>query len=337
MPVYNCENYINEAIESILTQTFSNFELIIIDDASTDSTVKFIKSYADKRIVLFEKKTNSGYSESLNFGLTIAKGENIARMDGDDISHKTRFEKQISILDNSKKIVLCGTWMEILDSGKLIIFPIEHDEINVCLLKHCCIAHPTVMLRMSFLVEHSLTYNTLMEPAEDYDLWIRMVRKGVFAIIPEKLLKYRMHNQQTSIVKQNIQKQKTFLIKVIHLSTIINISVAKKFYSVQDIINLKSTKKKIAYLNWILKECEYLKYRNNTILFFESEHFNSFLEDHKKTVNRYIFLSSSSHDPMLLFYFGKTIMKNRNYFKLFEVLKNIIKCIFFYNRSFTLY
>lgn len=95
MPVYNCENYIREAVESILNQTYANFEFIIIDDASTDQTVAIIQSYKDKRIHLVVKPKNSGLTNSLNYGLTIAKGKYIARMDGDDISLPNRFQNKL--------------------------------------------------------------------------------------------------------------------------------------------------------------------------------------------------------------------------------------------------
>ena len=99
MPVYNCEKYIAMSIESILNQTINDFELLIIDDASTDQTLAIITSYEDTRIKIISKPVNSGYTESLNIGLKIAKGKYIARMDGDDISFTRRFEKQLSFLE----------------------------------------------------------------------------------------------------------------------------------------------------------------------------------------------------------------------------------------------
>ncbi len=109
MPVYNCELYIKEAIDSILNQTFTDFEFLIIDDASTDKTVSIIKEYKDFRIQLIEKEGNKGISDSLNYGLKVAKGEYIARMDGDDISLPERFVKQVTFLDSNPDVILCGS------------------------------------------------------------------------------------------------------------------------------------------------------------------------------------------------------------------------------------
>ena len=108
MPVYNCFDYIQEAINSILNQTFSDFELIIIDDYSSDGTVDLIKKFNDPRIKLTVKSVNSGISNSLNYGLKIAKGKYIARMDGDDISFPDRFERQVKFMDLNPKVILCG-------------------------------------------------------------------------------------------------------------------------------------------------------------------------------------------------------------------------------------
>jgi glycosyltransferase involved in cell wall biosynthesis len=123
MPVYNCELYIKEAIYSILNQTFTDYELIIIDDCSTDSTADIIKDYSDSRIIFFEKDSNSGYTNSLNYGLSVAKGEYIARMDGDDISLPTRLEKQVHFLNSNPDIVLCGTSYSIMEQQGVFYMP----------------------------------------------------------------------------------------------------------------------------------------------------------------------------------------------------------------------
>ena len=114
MPVYNCELYVQEAIDSILNQTFIDFELLIIDDCSTDKTVEIINNYADKRIKLTTKPHNTGLTNSLNYGLSIAQGQYIARMDGDDVSVLDRFEKQVKFLDTNPDIILCGTWYQLM-------------------------------------------------------------------------------------------------------------------------------------------------------------------------------------------------------------------------------
>ena len=112
MPAYNAEKYINEAIDSILAQTFTDFEFIIIDDGSTDSTCAIVESYSDSRIRFFKNEHNLGVAATLNRGLDLARGEYIARMDADDISLPTRFEKQAAYMDSHPDVVVCGTGVE---------------------------------------------------------------------------------------------------------------------------------------------------------------------------------------------------------------------------------
>lgn len=205
MPVYNCEKYIQEAVESILNQTYTNFELLIIDDCSTDKTVSIINNFKDPRIKLNVKEKNTGYTNSLNYGLTIAIGKYIARMDGDDISLPERFEKQVSFLEENQDVVLCGTAYKIMHNKRYITFPEKHDLIKVRMLKGNQIAHPSVVIRASILKEHHLEYNPKMEPAEDYDLWTRMLCLGKFHNLQEPLLNYRIHEKQVSTQFKNIQ------------------------------------------------------------------------------------------------------------------------------------
>src|SRR5688572_11820056 len=181
MPVYNCSEYVHDAIESILGQTFTDFELIIIDDASTDNTKQVVKSFADPRINLIEKSDNSGLSSSLNMGIDIAKGEFIARMDGDDISLPERLQKQVEFLRVNPKVILCGSWFQIIPGNYTIEHPLTDEEIRIAFLDYCAIGHPTVMFNGSLLRSSGLKYNQAIEHAEDYDLWTRMIQHGRMA------------------------------------------------------------------------------------------------------------------------------------------------------------
>lgn len=156
MPVFNCELYIKDAVDSILNQTYNNFEFLIIDDASTDETVSIIKAYTDSRIKLIEKPINTGLTNSLNQGLKLAKGKYIARMDGDDISLPERFEKQITFLEKNPEVVLCGSWFNVIGSELVIKTPENYEDIKLALLKGNCIAHPSVMMRNKFLINFLL-------------------------------------------------------------------------------------------------------------------------------------------------------------------------------------
>jgi glycosyltransferase involved in cell wall biosynthesis len=205
MPVYNCENFVRDALMSILDQSYSDFELIIIDDASTDKTVSIINEIKDTRIELIEKLENTGYTNSLNFGLSIAKGKYIARMDGDDISHPERFTKQVDFLESHLDVIVCGTNYSFIGRKTNKVLPENHEDIKIELLKNTCFGHPTVMIRKEILDKHDLKYDIEKEPAEDYALWITLLNYGKFHNIQEDLLLYRVHDGQVSRERREIQ------------------------------------------------------------------------------------------------------------------------------------
>ena len=206
MPVYNGFKYLDEAMKSILNQTFQNFEFIIIDDGSTDDSVKIIKSYDDNRIRLVENKNNLGQSETLNIGLNIAKGKYIARMDQDDISMPERLERQSEFMEDNPQIGVCGTWIQLIGKYNGIAeLETEDDLIKIKLLTNQNLAHPSVMIRKQILENYKLSYSISYTVAQDYDLWVRMFDHCSFANLPKPLLKYRIHENQKSrkVVEQN--------------------------------------------------------------------------------------------------------------------------------------
>lgn len=205
LPVYNAELFIAKSIKSILNQTYSNFELLIVDDCSTDATLTIINGFQDSRIKLFEKTKNTGYTESLNWGIDLAQGTFIARMDADDVSLPTRFEKQIEFLKKNKNISICGTGAYIDGGNFEFNYPQEHEQILINLLFGSSLIHPSIMGRRAIFKEYK--YDVQKEPAEDYDLFTRLVAGGKhIANLKEKLLIYRIHSSQISL-RQN-QKQK---------------------------------------------------------------------------------------------------------------------------------
>ena len=147
MPVYNGEKYLKEAIDSILNQTFSDFEFIIVNDCSSDNTEDIIKSYKDNRIVYLKNEENSGVATTLNRGLDIAKGEYIARMDADDISLPKRFEKQVDFMDKNKNCIICGSNTELFGaiSGRTYV-PLTDSAIRATVIFSSPFTHPTVMI-----------------------------------------------------------------------------------------------------------------------------------------------------------------------------------------------
>ena len=132
MPVYNAERHLSESIKSILNQSFSEFEFLIINDGSSDGSREIIKSFNDSRIVLHDNNRNFGLTKSLNIGLNLAKGRYIARMDADDISYQNRLEKQYQFMENNPDIGFCGTWYKkIGDSSKILKTPINPEKIKM--------------------------------------------------------------------------------------------------------------------------------------------------------------------------------------------------------------
>jgi glycosyltransferase involved in cell wall biosynthesis len=205
MPVYNGATYLNDAIDSILKQTFSDFEFLIIDDCSTDQSIDLIKAYNDPRIKLIVNKKNMGQSNTLNKGLSLAMGEYIARMDQDDISMPVRLKKQMEFMDECPNIGVCGSWIQ--HFGKydyLTPLELDDDSIKIKLLTNQNLAHSSVMIRKSTLVKYQLNYDPTFTVAMDYDLWVRMFEYCSFANLPEPLLKYRTHKNQKSKIISGI-------------------------------------------------------------------------------------------------------------------------------------
>ncbi|WP_177732634.1 MULTISPECIES: glycosyltransferase family 2 protein [Flavobacterium] len=212
VPVYNVAGYIREAIDSILHQTYSNFECLIIDDNSTDDTCSIIEKYQDSRLQIIKKDTNSGLANSLNIGLKLAKGKYIARMDGDDVLVETRFEKQVQLLEANPGIGVCGTAYETFPQKNSIELPEEHSDILTCMLFRCVVAHPSVMMRKE-LFNQEMEYDETKEPAEDYELWSRLLSRTRFFNIQEILLKYRVHSGQISKIKAQKQKEISYEVR----------------------------------------------------------------------------------------------------------------------------
>lgn len=205
MPVYNAEKYLCEAIESILNQTYINFEFIIINDGSTDNSLGIIKKYKyyDERIILLDRKKR-GLIESLNEGLSKTKGKYIARMDSDDISLPRRFEKQLAFMENYKEIGVCGTWIktfgDIISSKK--VRPSKDDQfLKTNLLFSVPFSHPSVMIR-SEVIKDKFQYNSKYDSIEDYKLWLDMSRITKFSTVEEILLKYRIVNTGISVTAE---------------------------------------------------------------------------------------------------------------------------------------
>ncbi len=194
MPVYNGENYLSEAILSILNQTFSAFEYLIIDDGSTDNTWEILNSFFDHRIRIEKNKQNIGITKTLNRGLQLARGNYIARMDADDIFFPERLQRQKTFLDENVNIAMVGSWIEKIDKAgrkiETITFPIDPYLLSWRLLHTNTFVHSAVMFRKDAVLCIG-GYSENYKYAEDYDLWSRLSTRWEIANLPIVLVKWR--------------------------------------------------------------------------------------------------------------------------------------------------
>ena len=197
LPVFNAALYVEEAVCSILNQSFSDFELLIINDGSSDESETILRRLAqqDRRIKLIHRE-HKGLIQTLNEGIYLARGEYIVRMDADDFSQPSRLEKQINFLKKNPGISVCGCSIEIYEKpGFYWKVPIKHEAIMARMLFECCLFHPTTILLRKFVVSELGIYAQDKVGAEDYDLWQRMGASGHvrFANLAEPLVRYRTH------------------------------------------------------------------------------------------------------------------------------------------------
>ena len=210
MPVYNGQQYLAEAIESILNQTYKHFELLLLDDGSSDNSAQIITCFKDSRIVYIKNETNKGLIFTLNRGIGSAKGTYIARMDADDVSVANRFEKQILEFEKDENLVICGSFIKTFGNGSeefVSHIPVTNAQILSSIFFVCPFAHPSVMIKKDSLLRLNEFYREDYKHSEDYDLWSRLVFVGNSKNIPEFLLNYRIHDKQVSIVFEDHKYQ----------------------------------------------------------------------------------------------------------------------------------
>jgi len=197
MPAYNAERYIGEAIESILNQTFDDFELVVVNDCSTDNTPKIIEDFAenDGRIRVLHNEKNLKLSRSLNRGIQVARGKYIARMDADDISLPGRLESQVKYMEENPEVGVSGGTMIIINETNAVIGKRRYwtgdEEIRKRIFRFSPFCHPAIIIRKSVLKKSGL-YNHYYNPAEDYDLYFRIGQCAKFGNLREPLIKYRV-------------------------------------------------------------------------------------------------------------------------------------------------
>lgn len=215
MPVYNAEAYLAEAIDSIISQSFTDWELILVNDGSTDRSEEIILSYKDPRIRYSQNTENRGIIYTRNLMIEMAQGEYIAFLDSDDISHPDRLIKQVSFLDSNLDYALCGTWGIMIDKNgsriRKINMPSSNEEIKSSLLFINTFVQSSIMVRKDILIKHS--YDKNYPVAEDYELWCRLSKLYKLNNLPILLTKYRWHGDNIS---QSKKEQMDSLVKEIY-------------------------------------------------------------------------------------------------------------------------
>lgn len=201
MPIYNGAAFLREAIDSVLTQNFGEFEFLIIDDGCTDASPAIVVSYTDPRIRLLQNGKRLGLVQSLNKGLDLARGEYIARMDCDDISLPQRLARQVAFMDRHSQVGVCGTWVETIGepTGDVWRYPSDPEVIRCQLLFESVIAHPSAIMRRTLFGKARLSYSPLYPRAQDYDLWVRSAKSFALSNIAAVLLLRRVHSQQVGV------------------------------------------------------------------------------------------------------------------------------------------
>ena len=200
MPVYRTEPWLREAIDSMLNQTFADFELIILNDCSPDDAETILDTYSDPRIVRYRGDHNVGLAKILNRGLDMARGRYIARMDSDDLSLPDRLAIQVAYLDSHPDIDLCSTAMQLFGSREdLWVRSADPEKVRIDALFHSPILHASSLWRRDRFEAFGLRFRQQWVPAEDYELWTRALLSGLRLVnLPQPLYLYRIHPHQAT-------------------------------------------------------------------------------------------------------------------------------------------
>ena len=209
MPVYNAEQYLSQALDSIVSQSFEDWELILINDGSTDRSESIIMDYDDERIFYIKNPVNLKLIKTLNKGIDYCGGQYIARMDADDICHPDRLKRQVEFLDSHPQVLMCGTAATVLDNSGVKPGNIHNltsdDYLQINLMFSPSFIHPSMMIRTEVLKHNK--YDEAYKHVEDYDLWCRIAKLGKVANIDDELLQYRWHDSNVSVLNSEVQHE----------------------------------------------------------------------------------------------------------------------------------
>ena len=200
IPTYNSVDFVEDTVRSIMNQTYTNIEIVIVDDASTDGTMKILEklSKEDKRIKLSQNKKNLGITDNMNNGIHKCNGKYIAILDGDDWAYPYRIEEQVKLMEKDEEVVLCAGYMDICDENLNVkttrTYPLKDKDIRRAMVKYDPISHPSSMWRKDALLKTDL-YSKNFPICRDYDLIVRISEFGKYENIPKSLIKYRVRKE----------------------------------------------------------------------------------------------------------------------------------------------
>ncbi|TAE90354.1 MAG: glycosyltransferase [Bacteroidetes bacterium] len=258
MPVFNAERYVEKAVKSILQQTYSNFEFIIVNDGSTDGSLNRLQQFTDNRIQVISFDQNRGIVSALNKGIEVAKGSLIARMDADDESHIERLQYQVDYLMNHPEVGVCGTWFK-LHTGKIIQPPQSHELMRYELINRSVFHHASVMMRSDLIAPYkSQLYNPDFEFTEDLELWMRLVKQTTFANLNRVLLTVRA-NQGTHVKYRHVSSEHNVILKQQHLEYLFPFLLPEEVVFLAKQLNriepLKSNRQDFVRFTQLLHQC----------------------------------------------------------------------------------
>ncbi|MDQ2719741.1 MAG: glycosyltransferase [Bacteroidota bacterium] len=341
LPAFNVELYIKDAIESILNQTLSDFELLIYNDGSTDNTHHIISSFNDDRIIYKRIEKNAGYLNLLNGGLALAKGKYIARMDADDIAFPNRFEEQFNYLENNPEVGICGSWVEVIGNLTGIVErPVTFEQIQSALFFGCPLTHPTIMMRTDLIRKYNLKYRQEYYYAEDHYFFAEASFHFKIVNLPLVLLKYRIHDQQIGsakwkeqfIVKSNIQAKLFY--NALDSATVNDFIWLKIFFEEMSIPD-ENWIKNVAYYNEkIVRDNQKLQvYPQQILAEAVTELFRSKTQ---QNFYKYFFIkyyNRRNYSPLLIYQFIKEKYKPQQYLGWKLTLFFIVKCLVGYRKK----
>jgi len=335
MPVFDGEPHLRAAIQSLLAQTYTNFELIILNDGSCDGSEAIIREFAetDPRIKYVESIGNKGLIATLNEGLSLAKGQFIARADQDDICMPVRFERQLEFLEKNQDVDICSAWFKFIGekTGKIEL-PEKDDAIRIFFLDNCAICHPLMFARHSVFKKTGLLYNPAAFASEDYDLWTRLAAFAKFGNIPEVLLNYRITAGQMSSKYFDAQQKNSTRCKTRMLNYVYNAKDKREEKVLETIANHKSVEK-MTQLKESMILLTAIGQANETQRFFDIKLFQNYILEKRKNLVLYYYHNIKRYRIKHLFELFMAPPEIRKQMSFTDQLKVVLKSLVFFKNK----